>query len=538
MSWNWLLVPAVFVAGMAQGPLYAVGPRLQFVPGDRIDGRFNLYVLEHGYRWLRGDTPRFWDMPVYYPARRVTAYSDAHLGSLPVYAGLRAAGLTAEHAYQGWFLLWFPLNFAAAGWAARRCGGGPVAVAACGFVYAFAAVAVVHSVGHSQLGPRWLVPPAVVFALEWLATPTTRKLAAAAACLVGQAYLTLYIAYYLGLLVLATAAAAAVFAPRSIDWPAIRAGWRRWLLVAAVTAAVLTPLVRPYAKASADHPISPVEWLKLFTPTPWAWLLAPSVGVSSLTVNAALPPPAHPGLFEMQLFPGWLSLAGVLACGLAARRRPTPVNVLAAAALGVVVFTTRVGGVCLYDPVFHLPGVGGIRVVARVVLVLLFPAGLAIGVVIESLPGRWWKRGMVLAVVVADQAILPPGHTGWPGLRTRVAGLNDPIDRLADAIRTRRPEARVLYVFPAADDKAELPGDGVRQLQVMFAAQRLGVPTVNGYSGYWPHRWELFRDYDALLHWLPKDKHAGLVVVGEPTRDSPANAAGRATYPPLDWPDR
>ncbi len=428
---GWAVVVGAFLVGFAQGPLAAVGWRFDHLPGIHIDGRFNLYVLEHGYRWTRGEVASFWDLPIYHPAPRVTAYSDAHLGSLPLYAGLRAAGLSPEAAYQVWFLLPFLLNYVAAAWAARRLNGGPVAAATAGYVFAFAVTALQHTVGHSQLGPRFLVPPAVLLAHHWLTTPDVRRLSLLAACLVVQAYLTIYLAYYLGLLVLATWVATALLNQRAVSWPTLARGWWKWLLVGVVMVASLVPLVRPYLRAGHDHMQADPRWLEVYTPTPEVWLLAPDLGVHAHWMHAVFPTLAgHPGLPELHLFPGWLPLLGLIAAAALAVRRCDPPAVLAVAALLVVLVTTRVGGFCLYDPVFRLPGGGSIRVVARIVLVLLFPAGLGLGFLLDELArGRRTVGVLLVGLVVADQLVRPWGDV-WDTHRTPVAGVNDATSRL------------------------------------------------------------------------------------------------------------
>ena len=78
------------------------------------------------------------------------------------------------------------------------------------------------------------------------------------------------------------------------------------------------------------------------------------------------------------------------------------------------------------------------------------------------------------------------------------------------------------------------------QLEAMRASQNLGLPCVNGYSGYFAREWDEFRDYRALLAWLTEKHHvppevvAGLVVVGEPVPDPDPRyeAEMRARFPP------
>ena len=160
---GWALVVAAFTIGFVNFPLQVVGTDFDHLPGDTIDNRLNNFVLEHGYRYLAGKADSFWDAPSFYPSRDSTAMSDAHIGLLPLYASFRAAGLSPEHAFQGWFLVPFVLNFAAAAWAVRRLGYGALAASVAAYVFAFG-LPVVAQLTHAQLFPRFFVPPAVVFA--------------------------------------------------------------------------------------------------------------------------------------------------------------------------------------------------------------------------------------------------------------------------------------------------------------------------------------------------------------------------------------
>ena len=59
---------AVLLGGLYLVPIRAMGPCLTENPGDLIDGRFNNYVLEHGWLVLTGRQPSFWDAPFFYPS--------------------------------------------------------------------------------------------------------------------------------------------------------------------------------------------------------------------------------------------------------------------------------------------------------------------------------------------------------------------------------------------------------------------------------------------------------------------------------------
>src|SRR5436190_653622 len=68
---------------MAHHPMLLSG--LRRVQVDVGDSRLINYLLEHNYRWYRGDPnhAEFWDPPFFYPARNIAAYSDTLLGIAP-----------------------------------------------------------------------------------------------------------------------------------------------------------------------------------------------------------------------------------------------------------------------------------------------------------------------------------------------------------------------------------------------------------------------------------------------------------------------
>ena len=195
-QWNWAgwaLVGAAFVVGFVNFPLQVLGTQLEYLPGDPADNRLNNYILEHGYRCLTGHSADFWNAPIYYLAPGVTAWSDAHLGMLPSYAAMRAVGLSPERAFQGHFILCFVLNFAAAAWAIRRLGFGPVGVAIGTVCLPASPCHCRPTSAHTPV--RVPHPPALVFTWEFLRTPPTWRLIAAAWCIAGQVYLTVFIGF-------------------------------------------------------------------------------------------------------------------------------------------------------------------------------------------------------------------------------------------------------------------------------------------------------------------------------------------------------
>ncbi len=573
---GWLVVLAAFLVGFANFPLRVVGTDLAHLPGDGGDNRLNNFVLEHGYRWLTGRAGvGFWDAPLFYPVRRVTAWSDAHLGMLPLYAAFRAAGASPEGAFQGHFLTAAVLNFVVTVWALRRLGFGPFGAAAGAFVFAFG-LPLVGRLPHAQLHPRFLVPPAVVFAWEFLRRPKAGRLAAVAVALVGQLYLTVYIGYFLALLLAAGFVVTAVRFRRELDWPALlRPGRREWLKRAAVLAAAGPAGGWLLAQHARDIGVMDRSSVREAAPVPNSWLSAPPVawlwptlaGAGGLRPETGGEQLLHPGVFPLA------ALGFGLVVAVRPRRLGSSGPVVAVAALAAVlllVLVTRWGSVWPYDLLARLPGVTGIRVVGRVGLVLLLPMGIALAGLVEWAVEVAARRGpavatlvgsALLGLVAADHWLTPFAEApagGVPVLRYPKAEAWSRQERIATAVRERiataAPDrndtaawdgtggasgAGVLYVFPSVAE----PGESLVELQLraMRASQDLGMPCVNGWSGYLPPGWNYFADYRGLLHWLtvtnpvPPETLDGLLVVGEPEpdRDPVYEAAMRARFPPV-----
>lgn len=554
----WLFVAATFAIGFASFPLRALGLDFAFLPGDFGDNRLNNFILEHGYRWLVGLAPSFWDAPMLFPTAGATARSDAHIGMLPIYACFRVAGCSPERAFQFWFLVPFVLNFAASAWSLKRLGFGPVAAATGAYTFTFS-LAVAAKIMHAQLLPRFFVPLAFVFAWEFLRKPTTGRLAAVAVCVAAQSYFTVYIGYFLVLLLGAVTLVSLLFQGRQAPWRELLIpGWRVWvsrMVVVGLAALAVYPLVHVHSRGVGRYP--PGEFT-LYSPEPATWITPPPQ--SRLYPELA----AYTGLgklAEQQIFPGISALLAVgFGCVLGFRRgrlseRWACVAVSAWAALLLAALVTDYG--CWwtgawwpYGEFIDLPGARGIRAVGRIVLVLTYPAAIAVGASAEWIVSRVGGRSrsarviaatLVLGLVAADHWLTPTtGSTAecWAGLRYPLETALAHQRQIADAIR-RGPAPACVHVFPSATSG----GGAAVQLEAMRATQDLGVPCVNGRTGHFPDGWDdcsYYPDYRSLMSWLVEtnglkyEDLAGLVMVGEPTPDFNLvyEAGMRALFPP------
>jgi hypothetical protein len=149
-GWGFILAPVCFGG---------------FVPGNSGDSRFNLYVLEHFYRWLAGLDESLINAPFFYPYPATIGFSDPHTLTGFLYAGLRFAGWKTTDALCGWFVLGNLLNFLAAYWVFRKFGLKDLGAGLGAFLYAFSLPST-FQFNHIQLAWRCAVPLGI-FCLQY-----------------------------------------------------------------------------------------------------------------------------------------------------------------------------------------------------------------------------------------------------------------------------------------------------------------------------------------------------------------------------------
>ncbi len=114
IQWKRLSTPAIPLLLLAVGTLVVFWPtivsHLAMMQTDPVDTRLNNYILEHGFRWMRGDEPHrsFWDPPFFWPQRNVAAYSEILLGGAPVHWMTRAIAVVPDTAFEVWMMVTLP----------------------------------------------------------------------------------------------------------------------------------------------------------------------------------------------------------------------------------------------------------------------------------------------------------------------------------------------------------------------------------------------------------------------------------------------
>ena len=275
---GYVLAAAVGAVGLTMAHFPMVASGLRRVQADVGDTRLINYLLEHDYRWLRGDPnhARFWDPPFFYPARHAAAYTDTMIGAAPFYVPFRIAGIAPDTSFQLWMLTVSTLNYVIMIHLLRRRLGLSVPAASAGaFLFAFGAPRV-NLIGHQQHLPHFLSLVTIDALLGLFAGQVTsawkRALLwlAATAGVLAQLTSGFYLGWFL-VLSLGIAAIAALILPATRG--PLLATTRRdapWLVAAAILAVLV---LRPWvAHHQVAHSPRFLQFVILYLPHPATWL--------------------------------------------------------------------------------------------------------------------------------------------------------------------------------------------------------------------------------------------------------------------------
>ncbi len=490
------LIWAIFLLGLWLVVIRPLGPNLARIPGDLADLRFNNYILEHFFRWVSGLDKSYWNAPFFYPYPQTISFGDNLLGSAPFYAMFRWAGLDLETAFQGWYILGFLFNYAGAVFVLLRLKLKPLAVAVGAFFFTFGLPLLAQEL-HLQLFYRFCVPIACLFLWEFSQKPRLVNLVAVLFFFVWQCYLSIYIGIFLFLL-LVTLAVLLPFSKPSTKlkesfayWPLrFREAWfqisrpgRILTLFGIISLGTgLMILFLPYYQDLKTYGFSRTwDVVELMLPRVQSYFLADH---SALWIFISNRFPDFPLRYEHQLFPGF-AIVILLILGIVWRfsTKNRAVAMLHFwAFLVLVALTLDVRGFSLYRALWWLPGLNSIRAVTRIQLVLMWPEGLFIAVVMDALlrlPNQRFKIMGLIVMIYTGLIIAEPAlffHTTF-----FKADAQARLTELRSQIPVSVPENPVLFVT----DRNGGPWWWT-EIDGMLLAQKLGWPTLNGYSGNFP----------------------------------------------------
>jgi len=491
------LAPLLFAAGFAWLFRRWLFSGFDAAFGDEGDGFIALAIIEHWHHVVVGEV-RWTDPIFFYPTPGTLGYTDAFfLIGLP-HAALRALGADPFTALMLVMAALAAVGFFGFHYLARHCLDLPSAAAALGaFLFAFANVDAVKLI-HVQSHCAMLLPLlCILVAAAWRSEGWHRAtLAAAAGFLFAALFLTAYqTAWFAGGYALLLALLHPAVCGLAETRRAVRAllTQRRGVLVgfALAFAVGMAPFLRLYlpvllsghSRTLAEVIGNAPDWRDLLNVTPnnalWGGVLQ-WLGI----VGRANRPMWEVELAFTPLVMGFF-VASVIV--LAVRSRPRRTSTDAFLLIGGLAVVTGwllqmdFAGVRPWQAVWALvPGAGALRYTFRSQLV----ANLLVSLVVARLVTEIGRRHALAATLAGALLLVEQVNLTWPATIPRGATL-----AWIDAVPAPPRGCHVYYVVPNPSPAGK--PDWEHQADAMLFSELRGMPTINGYSSWFPAGWAL-----------------------------------------------
>lgn len=472
---------------------------LEMMPGDLGDARLNNYFLENIYQYLAGNSASLIHLPFFYPLPYVGGFSDNLFGSAPVYIAARWLTGQSDTAFQVWFLFSFPVNYLAAYYSLRALGLDWLSAATGALIFAFALPVSGHA-GHAQLHYRFGVPLASVMLYFFLDRGRWNYLAAAIGWLVWQYYCSIYIGFFLSLLMASMIFVRGVICVGRITSPGeaidklrqLIPEWNgkgditRWqlLLVLGISACAILLLFYPYVTVAWLYQFKR-SWAEISSmlPRPQSYLLSFASDLwpfSSHPIFENLPMS-----WEHQMFMGagpiLLAVTGYVLTRKSDER--ASVATFSGALVTLIILTLSINGFSLWWLFHKLPLASAIRAMTRIDLVMLFPVSFLAATGVSALAKHFagWPRAVsvaIIAMIVTELSMVSLPASPKQEWRERLA-------RRLQEIPPATDKNAILF-FAQSEQRFYMD-----ELDAMWATLLRGQATLNGYSGSYPRGFSL-----------------------------------------------
>ncbi len=468
------------------------------VPGDLGDARFNIYILEHTFQRIYTQNLPYISPKIFYPYPGTIFLSDTHIGSAVFYVFFRFLGLGEFPSFTLWLFTGYFLTFAASYYVLLQLGFRPFVAVCAAIIFTFSLPSI-QQIGHAQLVYRVGIPLAFLSLLNFLRTGLVKHFFFMIAWTSLQLLCSVYTGMFLVLVLTAVAAWSLFLNRRARPLSALlrsslldgrslvqQRSIGRWtmLLVAVIPAIGVILLLGAYYRWGAMYGLGR-GWKEIATqlPRPQSYLLMDILPYWKVVYEALIGADV-PTRHEHNMFmgSGALSLFLIGAAATIAGNVPRYQDNLAKTALlalvSLFVVVTMFGGESLYFFLTYIPGLNSIRAVTRIIVVLMFPAAIVIATGVEALlQTRPRIPSLSAASILLMVSVLEIYMVGKGGLPISEAQRRTDVI-VAEARRQSNGIANPI-LFVMEGDEAPYK----THLDAMFAAQQLGWPTVNGYSG-------------------------------------------------------
>lgn len=514
ISLKTLLPIVMLLIGVWLFPLDIIQRDLSVMPGDKGDSRFNNYILEHGYNFLKGDVKNYWDAPFMYPEKLTIAYSDNLLGTVPLYALFRFMHCDRQTSFQLWFIALFVLNFLCCYWALKKWSNSILLSSVGAYIYAFSIFILTH-MNHAQVFPRFMIPLILYWFWNWIKNKNIKSFYYLAAGVVFQFYCGIYLGFFtIYILLFAIIGHLIVYRDKQLfTWMLQNKNGIRHLVTTIAAIVTLLPMFVPYIEISSrfgyrdfNEVLSYIpSWRSYFSAIPestiWRFL---SWHIRDHSQN----------WWELFLFPGLIAYLGIILFPFVYKRADNRKELLflLVSLFFLIMFSTNFNGFTLYKLVFNLPGFGSMRSINRIINAEIILFVLLMVAVLKFVEKSRWKN---LLLFLPFLVVIDNSTSYWERQYKKQEvqqSEKETKDRIQKYITGNKAIAYQHYNLRGQE--------AYSHLDVMIACQDLNVSCVNAYTGLYPDKYKGFfngEGLDSLTAWLAANNKTldDIVVVSE-----------------------
>jgi hypothetical protein len=457
------------------------------LPGDLGDSRLNHYFLENIYLFFAGRSPSLLNLSFFYPFPFILGFSDNLFGSYPIYFLARLFTKHPEQAFGIWYAMSYVVNFSSTYYVLRKLNMSNEASITGAIIFTFA-FPVSAQTSHVQLAYRFATPMAILGTIQFLRDRSWRSLLFSFIWLAWQLYCSIYLGFFLGLMIgamyLVYGLGTFLFCrnPKEVISSFIESRQKMeirssiiFLFIFLALVSSLAVLFYPYFKVSELYGVKrSISEITGMLPTPGSYILMEESWLwKFLGRYVSSVPMRH----EHQIFFGAIPIALAL-IGLIfhrEKRNSLAYLLLAAGLTLLVILTINLNGYSLWFYLAELPLASAIRAMTRISLLMLFPIAYLSGAAIDLLPKKlkFLKFALIAGLIFEFSTVRVNSSTIEEWLNHKAIAM--------ERVPENLPASSILFFAQHASQS--IPN---QELDAMWVALSLGLPTLNGYSGNMP----------------------------------------------------
>jgi hypothetical protein len=492
---------SVCIVGLLAGIYFfvfkVIGWDFAYYPGDLGDGRFNMYVLEHAYKFLIGKEKSLWDAPFMFPENNIITYSDNLIGTAPLYGFFRLLGSNRELSFQYWFVLVCSLNYLCGFVFFKTVFKNPFSATLGAFVFAFT-MSLQSQMSHAQTFPRFAIPIAFLMMYKFYKDLNLVYLGFAIFALVFQFYCAIYLGFLLTFPLVLAICLVFVYKWKTTYLLIKEKYWLlKFVLVGVFNLLLLLPLMLPYYERSKTVGLNSYENIFNTIPTVGSYFFSQKGSLIWDFMSTYLIEKL-PSFWEHQLFSGAIATLCFIAFLLIiiiklfrSRKEDSKfIYVIFFTSVLSFIFFLRINNYSLYAFLFKIPGFASLRCLTRIINIQVLFFGFSVSYIFTIIWKQKIKIKYVTFILFFSLLIIDSYFYADKIYKKEKSVAQNRESKLIEKLKNV-PKNSVVSYEPLQIENSIID----YQIDAMLAAQTLDLICLNGYSStsppnygkYWEH---------------------------------------------------